>query len=430
MRRQLADTFESLKVRNYRLFASGQLTSLVCRWMQVIAIDWLVLEMSGDSGTALGLVMAFQFLPVLLLSLYGGKLADRYDKRRLLLGANVAWLLLSTGLAVLVLSGAALLWHIYVFALLLGVVNALETPVRQSFVSELVEPALLPNALALSAATFNGSRIVGPAVAGGLIALFGSGVVIAVNAVAYIAPLVALLMMSAGRLYRASSRPKDTRIREGLRYTARRPDLLLPLALMFVVGGLGFNFPITLALLAKTVFATGPEAFGLLTTMLAVGALAGALASSKRRARPSAHVVMGAAALFGALEIVTAFAPSFWTASLLLIPTGFAMVYLAQAANQRVQLGVDPAFRGRVMALYVLVFLGSTPIFAPMIGWLGEVVGPRSGLWVGGAGALLGAIAAFAIRCRRRDVQISIDIRPRPRVRIIEPARTPVEQAA
>ncbi|MFD0557411.1 putative MFS family arabinose efflux permease [Stackebrandtia endophytica] len=431
MRQQLASTFESLKVRNYRLFASGQVVSLVGRWMQIIAIDWLVLEMSGDSGTALGFVMAIQFLPVLMLSLVGGKLADRYDKRRLLLVANIMWLILSTMLATMVVSGLATLWHIFVFAGLLGVVNALETPVRQSFVSEMVEPKLLPNALALSAATFNAARIIGPAVAGGLIALFGSGTVIAINAVAYLAPLVCLLMMASDQLHRAKTKPTDTRISEGLRYTARRPDLLLPLALMFVIGGLGFNFPITLALLAKTVFNTGPETFGILTTMLAAGALVGALASSKRRERPSSHVVMGAAAMFGILEIVVAFSPTFWAACLLLLPTGFFMIYVAQAANQRVQLGVAPQFRGRVMALYILVFLGSTPVFAPLIGWLGEVVGPRSGLWIGGVAGLLAAITAFAVRCRKRDVQISVNLRPRPQVRLIEPERpTPAEQPA
>ncbi|HIW62334.1 MAG TPA: MFS transporter [Candidatus Stackebrandtia excrementipullorum] len=432
MRLQLSSTFESLKTRNYRLFASGQVVSLVGRWMQIIAIDWLVLEMSGDSGTALGFVMAIQFMPVLLLSLVGGKLADRYDKRLLLLIANIAWLALSTGLATLVLTGAAALWHIFVFAGMLGTVNALETPVRQAFVSEMVEPELLPNALALSSATFNSARIIGPSLAGVLIAVFGSGTVIAINAIAYVAPLICLLMMAVDQLHRSPVRPTDTRISEGVRYTMRRSDLVLPLALMFVIGGLGFNFPITLALLAKTVFNTGPETFGVLSTMLAVGALAGALASSKRRERPTAHVVIGAAAMFGILEIVVAFSPTFWAASLLLIPTGFFMIYVAQAANQRVQLGVSPQFRGRVMSLYILVFLGSTPLFAPLIGWFGEVIGPRSGLWIGGAAGLAAAAVAFAVRCHRRGVHVRVNVRPRLRIRLIETEHsTPaVEQPA
>lgn len=431
MRRQLAETFGSLSVRNYRLFATGQLTSLLGRWMQIVAIDWLVLEMSGDSGSALGLVTTFQFIPVLLLSLYGGKLADRHDKLKMLLVANSLWFVLSASLAIDVLTDSAQLWHIFVFAGLLGTINALENPIRQSFVSELVGTRLLPNALSLSAATFNSARIIGPAIAGALIAVFSTGVVIALNAFAYAAPVVCLLMMNRDQLDRSHRPAKDTRIREGVGYTLRRPDLVLPLVLMFLVGGLGFNFPITLALLSKAVFNTGAETFGLLTTMLAIGALGGALYSSKRRERPGPHVLIGAAAAFGALEVLVGIAPMFWTAALVLIPTGFTMTLVGQAANQRIQLGVDADHRGRVMALYVLVFMGSTPLFAPVIGWLSEVIGPRSGLWIGGAGSLLAAIAAFVVRCRMRDVKVLVSVRPRPRVRLVEPARElPVEQVA
>ena len=419
----MADTFSSLTVRNYRLFATGQLTSLLGRWMQITAIDWLVLELSGNSGSALGLVTTLQFVPVLLLSLYAGKLADRYPKRRMLLAFNSAWFVLSTTLALDVLSGNAQLWHIYLFSGVLGIINALENPVRQSFVSELVGTTLLPNALSLSAATFNSARIIGPAIAGGFIAVFSTGVVIAINALAYAAPVVCLMLMDTAKLVGSGRVVKDTRITEGVRYTMHRPDLVLALVLMFLVGGLGFNFPITLALLSKAVFHTGAETFGLLTTMLAIGALAGALVSSKRRERPSSHLLIGAAAAFGFLEMLVGFAPMFWTAALLLIPTGFTMTLVGQAANQRIQLGVDADHRGRVMALYVLVFLGSTPLFAPIIGWLSEVVGPRSGLWIGGLGAMLAAAAAFAVRCRQRDVQVRVTMRPRPRVRLIEPAR-------
>jgi MFS family permease len=437
MRRQLSETFSSLRVRNYRLFASGQLTSLLGRWMQIVAIDWLVLELSGNSGTALGLVTAIQFFPVLLLSLYGGKLADRHDKRAMLLAANMVWFVLSSLLAVLVLSGSAQLWHIYLFSGVVGIVNALENPVRQSFVSELVGTPLLPNALSLSAATFSSARIIGPAIAGALIAMFSTGVVIAINAIGYAAPVICLLLMDRSRLFNKLIPAKDTRIREAVGYTLRRPDLVLPLVLMFVVGGLGFNFPITLALMSKAVFHTGPETFGLLTTMLAVGALAGALVSSKRRQRPTSHVLIGAAAVFGALEMLVGFAPVFWTAALLLVPTGFAMTFVAQAANQRIQLGVDAEHRGRVMALYILVFLGSTPIFSPLIGWMSELVGPRSGLWIGGAAGLLSAVAAFAMRCRKRDVRVRVRVamRPRPRITLVEthrldPAQRSLEQPA
>lgn len=426
MRRQLAETFRSLHVRNYRLYATGQLSSLLGRWMQVVAVDWLVLELSGNSGTALGAVTALQFVPVLLLSLQGGKLADRHDKRRMLLGFNISWMALSAVMAGIVVAGAAQLWHIYVFSLGLGIVMALENPARQAFVSELVGTEMLPNALSLSAATFNSARIIGPAIAGALIAVVDTGPVLAITALTYLPPLVFMLMMNRGELGSAAP-AKDTRIREAIGYTLRRPDLMLALVLMFVVGGLGFNFPITLALLSKTVFHTGAATFGVLTTMLAVGALAGALVSSRRRARPTAHIVLGAAAVFGALEALVGFAPFFWVAALLLIPTGFSMTFLAQAVNQRIQLGVDAAHRGRVMALYILVFLGSTPIFAPIIGWLSEVLDPRSGLWIGGVAGLLSAGVAFAIRCRKRDVHVSVELRPRPRMRLIE---ANVERAA
>ncbi|MGH8875989.1 MAG: MFS transporter [Stackebrandtia sp.] len=419
MSSQLAATFRSLRVRNYRLFAIGQLTSLLGRWMQVVAVDWLVLELSGNSGAALGFVTALQFVPVLLLSLYGGKLADRHNKRRMLLGFNISWLLLSAALATIVIAGVGQLWHIYLFALGLGVVMALENPARQAFVSEMVGDGMLPNALALSAATFNSARIIGPAIAGALIAVVNTGPVLAITALTYLPPFICILMMNRRELG-VSVPAKDTRIREGVRYALRRSDLVLPLVLMFVVGGLGFNFPITLALLSKTVFHTGAATFGLLTTMLAVGALAGALVSSRRQSRPTAHIVLGAAAMFGALEALVGIAPAFWTAALLLIPTGYSMTFLAQAVNQRIQLGVDAEHRGRVMALYILVFMGSTPIFAPIIGWLSEVVGPRSGLWIGGLAGIVSAAVAFAVRCRKRDVHVSVQLRPRPRMRLVE----------
>lgn len=420
MRRHLAETFHSLQIRNYRLFASGQLISLMGLWMQIVAVDWLVLQLSNDSGSALGLVTALQFTPLLLLSLYGGKLADTFDKRKLLLTANALWCSISATLAVMTISGVVELWHVYIFAFALGTVNAVENPVRQSFVSEMVGREALPNALSLSSATFNSARIIGPALAGGLIALFGTGVVIAINSVTYAAPLVCLLLMDVARLYRAKTRPTSARIRDGLRYTARRPDLVLPLVLMFVVAGVGFNFPVTLALMAKVVFTTGAETFGVLTAASAVGALAGALYSAKRRTRPSAHLLLAGAAVFGVLEIAVGFSPSLWTAALLLVPTGFAMVFVAQAANQRVQLGVTTAFRGRVMSIYVLVFLGSTPLFAPAIGWISELANPRVGLWIGGAASLLAAALGFAVRCRRRDVRVDFAMRPSPRLRLSE----------
>jgi len=276
-----------LHVRNYRLFSTGQLVKLVGVWMMFTAQDWLVLDLSHNSPGALGIVASLQFLPVLLLTLWGGKLADRYDKRKLLIAANAAFAAIAIVFAILVASGVVVLWYVFLFAGLLGIANAIETPVRQSFVSELVEMRLLPNALALSAATFNCARIGGPALAGVALALFHTGPVFLIATALAIAPVFSYIAMRPADLYRGD-RPasKDTRILDGLKYVWKRHDLLLPIAVMAVVGMIGFNFPVTLAALAKIDFHAGPSTFGLLTTCLAVGSLGGALAGSARRARP------------------------------------------------------------------------------------------------------------------------------------------------
>lgn len=426
MRHQLADTFRSLKVRNFRLFLTGQLIALVGTWMRFIALDWLALDLSGNSGAALGLVTAFQLAPTLVFALYAGKLADRFDKRRILQLCNLIWFVLTSLLAVLVISGQIQLWQIYAFSLILGVVSAQEIPTRQAFASELVGPDLLPNALALNGATFNSARIVGPALAGVLIALIGIGPIFVINAVTLLVTVVTMAMMNPTELERAPKTGASGTVREGLAYVRRRPDLLLPLALVLIVGGFGFNFQVTLALMAKSEFQTGPAAFGLLTTALALGALAGALGGTKRRKRPSVYLVLGAAIGFGVLEILAGFAPNFAVAVALLVPTGFLMVFFAQAANQRVQLGVSPQMRGRVMALYVMVFLGSAPIIAPIVGWLAELLGPRSGLWVGGALSLAAGLTALVYRTRRRGVAVSLERSPRPRLIFTEPGQETV----
>jgi MFS family permease len=402
---RLRSTFQSLQVRNFRLFATGQVVSLIFGWVQITAQDWLVLQISHGSATALGVVTALQFTPILLFTLYGGKLADRYDKRRLLVIVNSVWLGLSALMAVLVLSGTATLWQVCLFAALWGTVSSLETPVRQSFVSEMVGGPLLPNALALSSATFNTARIIGPAVAGVLIAVLGTGSAFLVNAVSYVFPLVALSRMRPAELYRPDRTTRvpaaDARVVDGLRYVSRRPDLLFPIALMLVIGMLGFNYQLTLAVLAKNVFHTGAATFGLLTTALAAGALVGALAASGRRGRPSVWVVLGAGIGFGVLGTLSGLMPTYALTALILVPTGFSQIFLAQAANQRVQLGVDPAMRGRVMALYILVFLGTNPIGAPLVGWLAETFGPRASIWLGASASLVVTLAALAWRLRR-----------------------------
>jgi MFS family permease len=413
-----------LQVRNYRLFSTGQLISLIFGWVQITAQDWLVLQLSHNSGTALGLVTAAQFTPILLLSLYAGKLADRFDKRVLLIVVNSAWLVLAGAMSVLVLTGLIQLWMVMVFAALWGTVSATETPARQAFVSELVEANLLPNALALSAAAFNCARVLGPALGGIAIATLGTGSAFVVNALSYAGPLIALGMLKVSDLHRSGIadgpvKSRDARVIDGLRYVWRRGDLLLPMALMLVFGLLCFNFQLTLALLAKTVFHTGAASFGFLTTSLAVGALGGALAGTGRRARPSVYVVLGSAVAFGLFATLVGFGPSYLTTAALLVPTGFFMVFFAQASNQRVQLGADPEVRGRVMALYVMVFLGSNPIGAPIIGWLSQTFGPRSSIWFGGSVSALVAVIALVVRLRRADSRVRVRLRPRPGLTVV-----------
>ncbi len=426
MRATLSTTFRSLTIPNYRRFATGQLVKLLGVWMMFTAQDWLVLEITGNSAAALGMVVALQFAPVLLLTLYGGKLADRFDKRLLLIAANAAFAVVAVVFAVLVAAGAVALWQVYLFAGLLGVASAIETPVRQSFVSEIVEHALLPNALALSAATFNTARIAGPALAGVAIAAFGTGPVFLISAVLCVSPVLSYARMRTADLYREEPSERrvagsQAKIVDGLRYVRARDDLLLPIGLMAVVGMIGFNFPVTLAALAKIDFAAGPSSFGLLTTALAAGALGGALAGTGRRSRPSAYVVLAAAFGFAVFEMAVGFAPTFPVAMLLLVPTGFFSIYLAQAANHRVQMGVDGAYRGRVMALYVLVFLGTTPIGASLAGWWAQHFGVPSSLWAAGLVCLVAATAGLVWQLRRTGARLRVRVSPRPRLVVVPP---------
>ncbi|MFG1838828.1 MFS transporter [Micromonospora sp. NPDC049175] len=419
MQAKLSTMFQSLQVRNYRLFASGQLIKLIGVWMMFIAQDWLVLDLSNNSATALGVVTACQFTPVLLLTLLSGRLADRYDKRVLLFAANAFWSLLALGMSLLVLTDLVQLWHVFAFAALLGTANAVETPVRQAFVSELVGTPLLPNALSLNAAVFNSARIVGPAVAGLAIAAFNVGPVFLFTAVSSIAPLVNVVRMRTADLHRDALLPRDerasARVIDGLRYVWRRPDLLLPMAVMSVIGMSLFNFQLTLAALAKTVFHTGAASFGLFSTALAVGALGGALSGTGRRSRPSVWLVLGAAIACASFGTLVGLASVYWLVVVLLVPTGFFMVFFAQAANQRVQLGVDAAFRGRVMSLWVLVFLGTNPVGAPLIGWVAEHFGAGASIWMGALISLAAALIALTWQLRRSGARLRFRVLPMPR---------------
>ncbi|HEY7223129.1 MAG TPA: MFS transporter [Micromonosporaceae bacterium] len=432
-------TFQALGVPNFRRFFGGQLGKLHGVWVMYVAQDWLVLNLSGNSATALGFVTALQFAPVVLLSLYGGQLADRNDRRRLLIAVNSAAAALALALGVLVTTHLIALWMVYVFAALLGAVNAIENPVRQSFLSDLVEPGLLPNALGLTSAAFNMARVVGPAIAGVAIWLAGLGpVFLATSAAFLIAPLL-LARIRPSDLYgidadgfggyghspygRGEHGPRkgvgEARIRDGIAYVWRREDLLLPLALLLVTGLAGYNFQLTLSVMAKKVFGTGAQQFGLLTTALAVGALAGSLVSGARRSRPSVYAVLGSGTAFGLLETVAGLAPTFWTTAFLLVPTGFFMIFFAQATNQRLQLGVEPEYRGRVMALFVLVFMGTTPVGGPLVGFVSEHIGPRAGIWGGGMVCFAAALTALVWHLHRSGERLRVTLHPLPHLEVV-----------
>ncbi len=413
-------TFRSLRIRNYRLFAAGQVVSLSGTWAQRVAQSWLVLELSDDSGVALGIVTALQFLPVLLFGLYGGVLADRYDKRRLLVAAQAAMGVLALVLAVLDLSGVVALWHVFVLAFALGLAAAVDTPVRQSFLVEMVGPDDLPNAIGLNSATFNSARIVGPALAGVAIAAFGTGWVFLANALSYVAVIAGLRAMRAADL-RPAERVERARgqLREGLAYVRGRSDLLVPMVLVFMVGTFGLNFQVTLALVVKEVFQRGAGSYGLLSAMLAVGSLLGALLSARRTGPPRQRTLFLAVLAFGTLEVLVGLAPTFELMALLLVPTGIAVLTFTTTANAIVQLGSAAQMRGRVMALYVLVFLGGTPVGAPLIGALAEALGPRSSIVLGGVvTAVSGVVAAF-VMARVRSLRLEAHlVRGRPHVHV------------
>jgi MFS family permease len=411
--------FSSLRVRNYRLFASGQVVSLSGTWMQRVAQDWLVLNLSHNSGTAIGVTTGLQFAPFLFFGLYGGVIADRFPKRRTLVITQVVMGLLALWLGLLDVTGAVQLWHVYALAFALGTASAIDAPVRQAFVTELVGPSLLPNAVGLNSATFNAARVLGPAAAGLMIASTGTSWVFLANAASFVAVIACLLAMRDGELYvgkPAGRRPGA--VREGLHYVRARPDLLAMIALVGVIGTLGFNFQITSALLTKNTFHHGAESYGLISAVYAFGALLGALASA-RRGRPSLRVVFLAAASYGVLEIAAGLMPTYWSFFAILIPFGFATLTFSTATNTSIQTSVSAVMRGRVMALYLLVFMGGTPLGAPLVGWIAEVAGPRWSLIVGGLASLVAAIAAAVYLARREQLRVEPHLlRRRPHVHV------------
>ncbi|MFF3399320.1 MFS transporter [Streptomyces sp. NPDC002659] len=402
--------FSSLKIRNYRLFATGQVVSNTGTWMQRIAQDWLVLSLTG-SASAVGITVALQFLPMLLFGLYGGVLADRLPKRQLLVATQSAMALTGLALAALTLSGHVQVWHVYLTAFLLGLVTVVDNPARQSFVAEMVGPEQLSNAVSLNSANFQSARLVGPAVAGVLITAVGSGYAFLLNGLSFIAPLAGLLLMRTGELHKIERAPRGKgQLREGLKYVAGRPELIWPIVLVGFIGTFGFNFPIWLSAFVNNVYHSGASTYGLLNTLMAAGSLAGALLAA-RRGTSRLRVLVAAGMLFGVLEIVTAFAPQFWIFAVLLVPIGMFGLTVNVTANSSIQMATEPAMRGRVMSLFMMVFVGGTPVGAPLVGWITDTYGPRIGFAAGGAVALVAATGVGVMLARVGGLRLKIDLR-------------------
>ena len=419
----MSATFASLRYRNYRLWFGGALVANTGTWMQRVAQDWLVLtQLSNNSGVALGVVTGLQFAPTLALSPWAGVLADRVDRRRLLMITQGAMGLLAAGLGALVLGGHAQLWHVYVFALVLGVAAAFDSPARQTFVAEMVPPERLSNAVGLNSASFNAARMIGPGVAGLLIAAIGTGWVFVVNAVSFGATIFALLAMRRSEL-----RPMPTmarargQIREGIAYVRGRSDIVVILVVMSVVSAFGLNFQMTSALMARTVFHKGAGEYGLLGSVLAIGSLSGALLAA-RREQPRVRLVIGSAFAFGVAAGVMALMPTYTSFAVACIPVGLASLTMMTAANATVQISTDPAVRGRVMSLYMMVLLGATPIGSPVIGWIGETFGARWSIGVGAIASILVATGAAIWTVRAWHITVRYRLTTRPHLVVTHPA--------
>ncbi|MGH8952149.1 MAG: MFS transporter [Acidimicrobiia bacterium] len=401
----LRRTFSSLGVRNYRLFFVGQSISLCGTWIQRVAQAWLVLELTG-SGTAVGLVTALQFLPLLVLAPFGGVIADRVNKRRLLMFTQGLAGLSAATLGVVVLTGAIQLWMVYLLAFVLGMAGSIDNPTRQTFVLDMVGRDQLTNALALNSSLVNAARVVGPAIAGVLIITVGIGWCFVFNAVSYLAVITALNLMRADELDSAPIQPRGPgQLRAGFRYVRSTPAVLTPILMMAIAGTFAYEYQVVLPQIAKFTFDGDAQTFAAMTSAMGVGAVAGGLYTASRHTRP-AIALARIAALFGVIQILVSLASNLFMALIALVALGAIGVSFIALGNSTLQLSAAPEMRGRVMGLWAVAFLGTTPFGAPVMGWVGEQFGPRLALGLGGVALLVAA--AYGWRRLATDQQETI----------------------
>lgn len=402
--------FASLAVPNYRRYFFGILTSNTGNWMGRTAQAWLVLMvLTQQDATALGAVTALMFLPSLLLSPVGGALADRFSKRALMITTQGVMAANTLALGLLIVTGQVELWHVAVCALVDGTASAVDAPARQAFVSELVPKEHLPNAIGLNSTSFNTARLLGPGIAGVLILVIGTGGVLLLNAVTYVGVIGALASLDRSALHRTARTPGQGGIIAGLGYIRRRPYIMLILAIAAAMGLFGLNYQMTNAMMAGMEFDKGAGEFGLLGTVMAVGTLSAALLAARRK-RPRLLVIMVAMGVFILATLASAVAPSYWLFALLLVPCGLSAITVMITCNSLLQLSTDAAFRGRVMSVYLLVFMGSTPLAAPAIGWIGDTLGPRWALGIGGLALSVVWLAAAYYLARAEDLTVRLDL--------------------
>jgi MFS family permease len=416
LERAATGTFRALRRYNYRTWAVGAAISNVGTWMQRVAQDWLVLtQLTDNNATAVGVVMALQFGPQAVLLPLTGFAADRFDRRKLLFATQAAMGTLALGLGLLTITGLVELWHVYVFALLLGCVTAFDAPARQTFVSDLVPERELSNAVALNSTSFNAARTVGPAVAGAVIASVGTGWAFLANAGSFAAVLIALGLLRVGEL-RSQHRAVHAAggFADGFRYVWGRPDLKAILFMMFLIGTFGLNFPIYISTMSVSVFGEGAGRYGLLTSMMAVGSVAGALLAA-RRARPRIGLLLVGALVFGVGLLVAALLPSYGLFGIALVVVGLAAQTFNTTANGATQLSTDPLMRGRVMAIYLAIAMGGTPIGAPIVGFIADTFGPRFALAFGASAGFAAVLVGVRYLVKYRNLRLEVEGR-RPRV--------------